>query len=105
MTGRAPAARRPWQNWRLALLLVLLACFVGLVAAEAFHRHDSVAAGDACVLCQAAAHPPLDATLSGSELAPPLLVALYFIARLRERIRFASPSRVLYRSRAPPLAF
>lgn len=105
MTGRAAPARRPWRGWRLALLLLTLACFVGLVAAEAFHHHDTVAAEESCVLCQAATHPPLDATPAGAALAPPLLVALYVIARLRERIRFASPSSVPYRSRAPPHAF
>lgn len=103
-TKLAAVARRLRRDWRLGLWGAVLACFLGLVTVEACHHHDKVALEQQCVLCQAAAHQPLDVSPPSAGLTAAALVVLYFLTHWQPRVRIASARQAVYRSRAPPLA-
>ncbi len=98
-----PIPRR--RGLRTLLVSLLLFCFVGLLAAEAFHHHKNLAEENQCSLCQIAAHQPFKATPPPAALIAVWVVLLYCITHWWVSAWIASNPRATYRSRAPPPAF
>ena len=98
-----PNPRR--RGLRTLLVSLLLLCFVGLLAAEAFHHHKKLAEENQCSLCQVAAHQPFKATPPPAALIAVWVVLLYHITHWWVSAWIASNPRATYRSRAPPPAF
>ena len=98
----APASLR--RGFRTLLVSLVLFCFVGLLAAEAFHHHKKLAEENQCSLCQVAAHQPFKATPPPAALIAVWVVLLYHITHWWVSVWIASNPRATYRSRAPPPA-
>lgn len=97
-----PSTKHPLRQWRAWLLLLALACTVGLYSVEATHNHRSAADDLRCPVCHVLGHNALDSTTP--ELKPALVSALLlFLALpltflvLPRRGHFLTPP-----SRAPP---
>lgn len=92
----------PLRKWRAWLLLLALACTVGLYSVEATHNHRSAADDLRCPVCHVVGHNALDSTTP--ELKPALLSALSLFVAL-PLIQVVLPRRgylLSPPSRAPP---
>jgi len=69
------ATRR--RGLRTLLVSLVIFCFVGLLAAEAFHHHQERTQDNHCLLCQAAAHQPFKATPPPAAVIAVWVVLLY----------------------------
>ncbi|HEY1992718.1 MAG TPA: hypothetical protein VGH71_09675 [Gammaproteobacteria bacterium] len=90
------------RDWRAWLLLLALACTVGLYSVEATHNHRNAADDLRCPVCHVVGHNALDSTTP--ELKPALVFALslfvalpFSLVVLPRRGYLLSPP-----SRAPP---
>jgi hypothetical protein len=91
--------RRDWRAW---LLLLALACTVGLYSVEATHQHRTATDDLRCPVCHVLGHNALDSATQ--DLKPALIPALLFFVLLPVTVT-VRPRRLNClkpQSRAPP---
>jgi len=106
MTMHSPAidriqeSRRP--RWRAWLLMLALACTVGLYSIEATHNHRTAADDLRCPVCHVLGHNALDSATP--DLKPVVVSALLFFLLLTTGVAVPARRFAFLRppSRAPP---
>lgn len=95
---------RVLRRWRIALLPIVLLCFLALTTAEAWHHDKGGVPDPQCALCQVAAHQPLDLEPPPPTLPVAFLLVLYVLTPWQPRARIFFRPLAAYHSRAPPQA-
>ena len=75
---------------------------LGLQIIESTHHHESAAIEEACPVCQAVAHLPLDVAPPAAALIVSILLFLFSLPSKQKTILYAYAYYASYHSRAPP---